>query len=163
MQRAAVVNLREGANWSFIEIANHLGRSLRTVKYIWTKYLADGDYKKAKRRRHHRITTPEEDDRIYRLSAENPSMTSKAIVDELNLLATSSTVRRRLINVDLKSHIMARKECLLPRHIDERLQYAYGHIFREEEFWRKVIFVDEKYWDISKSCRRRIRRHTSTR
>ena len=91
------------------------------------KYTRDGDHKKAKRRLHNRVTTPEEDRRIIEYLQNNPSATSRAIVDDLNLTATSSTIRRRLIKDDLRNQVIAAKETLNPRYINSGLQFALDH------------------------------------
>ena len=44
-----------------------------------------------------------------------------------NVMASSSTVKRRLIDAELNERISRRKRLLLPRHKQQHLQWAKDH------------------------------------
>ena len=53
-------------------------------------------------------------------------------------MASSSTVKRRLIDAGLNGRISRRKPLLLPRH-KQRLQWAKDHRDWTEDKWKKVV------------------------
>ena len=63
--------------------------------------------------------------------------------EEDNVMASSCTVKRRLIDAGLNSRISRRQPLLLPRHKQQRLQWAKEHRDWTEDMWTKVVWSDE--------------------
>jgi len=70
----------------------------------------------------------------------------------------TSTVNRRLIEAGLKSQIAAVKDILTDEHRAGRLAFARPYVNHPIDFWRRVIFTDEKSWSSSSHGRVRVRR-----
>ena len=56
-----------------------------------------------------------------------------------NVIASLSTVKRRLIDAGLNSKISRRKPLLLPRHKQQHLQWAKDHRDWTEDMRKKVV------------------------
>ena len=77
-------------------------------------------------------------------------------------MASSSTVKRRLIDAGLNGRISRRKPLLLPRHKQQRLQWAKDHRDWTEDMWKKVVWSDESKFNLFHSdVRTYIRRRLS--
>ena len=70
----------------------------------------------------------------------------------------TSTVNRRLKELGLKSNIAAVKDILTDEHRAGRLAFARRYVHQPVEFWRRVIFTDEKSWSSASHGRVRVRR-----
>ena len=53
-------------------------------------------------------------------------------------------IRRRLADNDIHHHRPAKKEHLSPRHKEQRVAFARAYIDKDDEWWRRVVFSDEK-------------------
>ena len=63
-------------------------------------------------------------------------------------MASSSTVKRRLIDAGLNGRISRRKPLLLPRHKQQHLQWAKDHRDWTEDMWKKVVWYDESKFNL---------------
>ena len=70
----------------------------------------------------------------------------------------NSTINRRLKELGLKSNIAAVKDILTDEHRAGRLAFAQRYVHQPVEFWRRVIFTDEKSWSSASHGRVRVRR-----
>ena len=63
-------------------------------------------------------------------------------------MASSSTVKRRPINVGLNDRISRRKPLLLPRLKQQRLQWAKEHKDWTENMWKKVVWFNKSKFNL---------------
>ena len=73
------------------------------VQYIWKKYETHGTVTNYSGKGRKRDTTSRDDTRIVRMVKQNPKLSSRNIVELMNLNVSSRTVRRRLKESELKS------------------------------------------------------------
>lgn len=78
----------------------------------------------------------------------------KAGIDNAHI----STINRRLIEAGIKSNIAAVKDILTDDHRAGRLAFARRYVNQPIDFWRRVIFTDEKSWSSTSHGRVRVRR-----
>ena len=65
-----------------------------------------------------------------------------------NVMASLSTVKRRLIDAGLNGKISRRKPLLLPRHKQQSLQWAKDHRDWTEDMRKKVVWSDESKFNL---------------
>ena len=65
-----------------------------------------------------------------------------------NVMASLSTVKRRLIDAGLNGKISRRKPLLLPRHKQQRLQWAKDHRDWTEDMRKKVVWSNESKFNL---------------
>ena len=63
-------------------------------------------------------------------------------------MASSGTVKRRLIDAGLNGRILIKKPLLLPRHKQQCLQWAKDHRDWTEDMWKKIVWSDESNFNI---------------
>ena len=63
-------------------------------------------------------------------------------------MASSSTVKRGLIDAGLNGRILRRKPLLLPRHKQQRLQWAKDHRDWTEDIRKKVVWSDKSKFNL---------------
>ena len=63
-------------------------------------------------------------------------------------MASSSAMKRRLIDARLNGRILRRKPLLLPRHKQQRLQWIKEHRDWTEDMWSKVVWSDESKFNL---------------
>jgi hypothetical protein len=63
----------------------------------------------------------------------------------------------------LQSRIAAIKDILTPEHRAGRLHFARRYVDYPVEFWRWVLFTDEKSWSSAAHGQIRVRRHQNER
>ncbi|KAG8224036.1 hypothetical protein J437_LFUL001113 [Ladona fulva] len=110
-----------------------------------------------------RATTAEEDERLVRYITENPFTPATVARMETNFPATSRTARSRLSEANLHPRRAAVKEILNPAHREARIAFANAHAEHGEEFWRQIIFSDEKTFSSSSSGPVLVYRPNNTR
>ncbi|KAH9360292.1 hypothetical protein HPB48_005744 [Haemaphysalis longicornis] len=91
------------------------------------------------------------------------SLTSKQIKCELDLSASTKTVRRRLHDVRLRNCVPARKPKLSEANKLARLLFAEDHATWTAEDWSCVLFTDESTFSSRWDQRQRIWRAVNTR
>ena len=91
-----------------------------------------------------RTTTEEEDVEIVNEIKTNPKQTAVAIKQALGLNCHRITIGRRLSQAGYHHHIPAIKPDLKVCHKEERMRFALEYIIKDNEFWKNVIYSDEK-------------------
>jgi hypothetical protein len=109
--------------------------------------------------RRKRATTPREDRIIVRNQLRNPAATPKEV--RQNLYVCLETVRRRLDQFGLHCRVMRKKPLLTQKNMRRRRSYAAEFI--NFQSWDKVVFSDEKKWNLRGSDGRHyVRRRDCT-
>ena len=63
-------------------------------------------------------------------------------------MASSRTVKRRVIDARLNGRISRRKPLLLPRHKQQHLQWAKDHMDWTEDMWKKALWSDKSKFSL---------------
>ena len=100
--RNLVISDRQNSN-TFRIIPDKYATSVGAVQYIWKKYETHGTVTNYSGKDQKRDTTSRDDTRIVRMVKQNPKLSSRNIVESMNLNVSSRTVRRRLKEFGLKS------------------------------------------------------------
>jgi len=94
-----------------------------------------------------RITSPQIDRRIVRLSKKAPFMTAPAIKKELDINISSRTVQRRLVEKGLHGRISRVVPALSLKNIKDRLNFARQYVSwngqEGSKNWRNILWSDE--------------------
>lgn len=132
--------------WSDSEIAEALGLHSRTVRrwqLRWNHENSIGD--KYENCRGLRACTEDDDLDILLCSHEMPTRTAAEIHQILGLPISVKTIQRRLKEGGLHSCIARKKELLLDRDIERRLDW--GERMDGFQFWNSTYFTDESpFW-----------------
>lgn len=88
-----------------------------------------------------RKTSARFDQRLVRLSKNNPFMSSSSLKNELCASVTSRTIRNRLQEVGLMGRSPRRVPLLSKKNIQKRLEFARRHLCRKN--WNNVLWSDE--------------------
>ena len=139
-------------------IAEKLNIDLRTVSRWINRNEKEGNVKSKKKAHRGKCTTSEEDLQILEYVRNNPLTTTTDIRQKLQLKCSATTITRRLKSNNIKHYIPAVKPALNNHHKEQRLGFALQYIAHDEEFWRKVIFTDEKTFSTSDQRKRHVYR-----
>ncbi|KAH9373102.1 hypothetical protein HPB48_003948 [Haemaphysalis longicornis] len=145
------------------DIAKATGRPLCTVNRILQAFRDQGRIKNLPRGRRPRATTSEQDMLIVAVTALKPSLTSKQIKCELDLSASTKTVRRRFYDVRLRNCVSARKPTLSEANKLARLLFPDDHTTWTAEDWSCVLFTNDSTFSSRLDQRQRIWRAVNTR
>ncbi len=111
-----------------------------------------------------RVTTPAEDRTIVEAAEGGVALRHAAdLKQQLQLAASTTTIRRRLREAGLRSRVAAKKELLTPAHRAARLHFAQEYAEKGLDFWSRVVFSDEKTFRSSDQGRVRVWRRENTR
>lgn len=105
---------------SQINIAKQLNINKSIVSRLISKYKATGKVEEPNTGGRPRKTTERTDQRIARLVKKTPFILSKNIVYQLKLNISSSTVRKRLLEKNLRSFMPSKKPMLTKKHLKKR-------------------------------------------
>lgn len=83
---------------------------------------------------------------------------TSTIAEIAGVQISARTASRRLNSMGIKSRIAAVKDTLTDEHRRHRFNYAMLYRYHPVEFWRSVIFTDEKSWSSTSHGRSRDRR-----
>ncbi|KAG8239152.1 hypothetical protein J437_LFUL018036 [Ladona fulva] len=144
------------------EIARRMGVAATTISRLETKWETEHTVAREDIQGRPRSTTADQDDRLLEFVRENPFCSSNEARMECNFPVTRRTARRRICAAGLQSRRAAIKEVLTESHRAACLAFAQTYL-RKEDFWRKVIFSDEKTFSSTSSRPVRVYRPPNTR
>lgn len=113
-----------------------------------------------------RKTTPSTDRFISRLVKKSPFKSSvdvQNVLQDSGVMVSSSTVRRRLLESDLKAHAPAHKPKLTAVMKKKRLLFAKKYRNWTAEQWRSVMWSDESSFQQYSSKKQYVRRPSGQR
>lgn len=139
-----------------IDIANVYGIKRQTVYAINKKLKTYGTVDDRPRSGRPRHTTRRQDSQIFISSVRSPKKTPKLIKENLNLDVSARTVRRRMNERGLKPHIAATVSYLSDINRRKRLAFAKKMSLRPKFWWKRVIWSDEKKFELLHAKRRVI-------
>ncbi|CAH2092976.1 unnamed protein product [Euphydryas editha] len=139
-----IIKKLHSENYSMVKIAKIINRSHRVVR----NFLKDPEnYGKKKRTGRPKATTPRERRSILRV-ASNSALTARQIAAEAGVSTNLRNVQRIIHDCEyLERKKLQRKPPLSDKHKLVRLQFAKDHVQWKKK-WRKVIFTDEKKFNL---------------
>ena len=141
--RSSIINLHK-SNVAIGDIARQLAID-RTTVYRWIRrYRERENVNVMKRTGRPRCTTAAEDNEIVEAARSTPLTTAVAIKRQYALPLNAQTVRNRLHEAGIYHHIPAKKPFITRTHETGRLCFALQFYPIADDFWKKVIFCDEK-------------------
>lgn len=90
-----------------------------------------------------RATTTHTDRQLVRMVKTDPQITSRKLKEVLDLPIAPSTIRKRLIEAELRARIPRKVPLLTARNIRKRLSFAKIHVNWPLEKWRNILWTDE--------------------
>lgn len=135
---------RYSAGQTISEISRALGITRKTVKIWLRRYEEEGHVKTRPRPGRPRVTSPEDDRTLLEAANMNPQTTAVTLTREVEIRCHVVTTRRRLREGGLRCHVPAMKEQLTEDNSVARLRFAERYVHENVDFWRSVIFSDEK-------------------
>lgn len=102
-----------------------------------------------------RKTSARVDQRILREVKKNPEITAREIKETLSLTVSTKTIKRRIKDTGLKSHLKLKKPLISKKNKVKRLEFAKKYINKPAEFWESVVWSDESKFEIFGSKRRK--------
>jgi transposase len=144
-ERAAIVTLHQ-AGWTGKDIAELLKCNEHSVS-LWLNRFEDENSlsNHARSGRPHSLDK-EASHSIIQFSGEHHTAEPKDIRRELQLPASSRTVRRELNAAGLFSHIQASEHHFTEFDLQRRLAFANEYIHHNEAWWSRVFFSDETHF-----------------
>lgn len=133
---------RNGATTA--EIAKEFNVSIRTVQ----RAIAKPQAKERKRGRPAKLSRNDQRNLLRKLR-EKPLQSSKELISSTKISASVRTVQRFMKSKSLRYSPCRKVQLLLPRHKEKRLEFARSHVSWNQETWNRVIFSDEKKWNVS--------------
>ena len=128
-------------------IAAQFGVSKSTVAYIFRKFSVSGNVMVAQKSGRPKVTTPNDDKTIVKLSKQDPRKDVEQLTAEINerfgVICSNSTTRRRLKDANLLGRRPSKKPFVSTKNRKARLGFAKKHITWTKEQWAKVLWSDE--------------------
>ena len=142
-RRSMMVGLRE-AGHSISEVARQMGVSRATAQLWLHRFEREGHVKTRPRSGRPRVLSAEQDDRIVEEIRACPKSSATELTRQLDLPCHPCTTRRHIKEGGIDCYVPAVKETLTEVNREGRLRFAQENIHHGIDFWRKVIFTDEK-------------------
>ena len=125
-------------------VAAQLGCDQKTVRNWWQRFLDEGNVKCKDRSGAPKKTDARQDRELVRQARLHPFTPVRTLRNEMGLVVSLSTVKRRLTHAGLHGCIAAKKDKLTEAQKLSRYNFAREHLNWTVEQWRQVAFTDEK-------------------
>ena len=125
------------------EIACETGITRTTITDFLARLKDHGTPNKLSYPGHPRITTAAQDKCIIAASEANTHIPFAQLSNIVNILASLSTMRRRLHEDNISKWRAVKRVLLTEQHAAKRLQWAREHQHKTREDWAKVNWLDE--------------------
>lgn len=126
------------------KIAEQTGFAQSPVYRWMERWQTEGSLETRPRSGRPRVLTGEVQEHLVRVTQETPFMSSVQLTRHLELRCHPRTVRRTLHLNSIHAFVPAAREKLTQTHKESRLGFALEYLPYDEEFWKSVIFTDEK-------------------
>ena len=144
-------------------IAEKLKLNPKTVSLWIKRHEEEGNLNCKERGHKEKCTTRTEDEKILEYVKNNPMTTTVEIRRKLKINCSAQTILRRMKENKINHYTPAIKPALSINNKEQRLGFALQYISEDNEFWRKVIFTDEKTFSTSDQTQKHVYRLKNTR
>src|SRR5690349_20664881 len=114
--------------WTGRDIAREIRCSENTVSLWWSRWKETRSLEDSERSGHPRCTTDATDQLIGLHTWEHDDQPARVVLRELGLRVNWRTVRRRMNEIDLRSHVKHFEEELTDEHRRKRVQWAEDYL-----------------------------------
>lgn len=156
-----ITKLEDG--WSLAAVANHFNISKSTAYRINRRWIQDQTLNRKEGSGRPKISTADEDRALLLELEQNPFLNAKEARILSRFPGRKTTTWQRLQDYPLKCRMAANKTNLTAEQRQARLIFALNHINREQNFWDRVIFTDEKIFQSSKKGKIKVYRPNNAR
>lgn len=136
-----------GPKLNIQKTANQIKKSEHFVRYWVEQWKREKNVNDQPNEQPNRASTSREDKRVVDFVDKNPGLTLSQSVERLSrrgIHVSRSTLRRRLIEKDVRYRPVIKKPLLTQKHIEKRMQWATENLTTD---WSKVIYTDESsFW-----------------
>jgi transposase len=151
VERGKIIGFYESGQ-SYKQISDNIGCNKSTVCRIVKRFLSEGEITKRKRSGRPKLLSEKEEAFLAKRSLRDPKKTLHLLTEEVNqyrkFRVSKTTVRRALIDQDLKGRVAARKPLLRTQNVKKRLDYAIKHKNWSVAKWRRVLLTDESKFEL---------------
>lgn len=149
-KRAKVIALKEHTSMTIRDIATAVGVGKSSVSRIVRTFQDSGSLSPRRKGKcgRKRKTTPRTDKILIRNSKQHPKKTSTDLRRDLldyGVDVSTSTVRKRLLDVGRKARKPRKKQLLTQKMMKKRFVWAKKYKSWTVEDWKKVVFSDETH------------------
>ena len=162
-KHALILTLRENTKKTYREISKIVGFSISTISRIMKMKKETGSITSKRNGNcgRKRKTTPRDDAYLIWESVKDSRKISDAIkttLGEKGIEISSSTVRRRLLEIGRKAYRPVKKQLLTKTMKTKRYKLGLKYKNWTKEDWRRVIFSDETYMFVQSQRSQQVRR-----
>lgn len=131
--------------WSIRAVARDFGVNKSTIlKIKRRRWEQERTLSRREGSGRHKISNEIEDGNLVDYARGNPFKTAKDAMARTNFSKLHTTACRRIRKTELRNRAAAKKMLLTVRHKQARFLLALNHINRDREFWKRVVFSEEK-------------------
>lgn len=156
-----VARIQDG--WSIRSIAQLYGRNKSTIQEIKKRWQQEGSFDRREGSGGPRISSLEEDALFLGHLRDNPFQMVRQAMNATGFPGSRPTASRRVNKSELRNRVAAKKIKLTEERKQSRLLFALNYIYREPQFWNRVIFTDEKTFQSTYNGSIRVYRPDRTR
>lgn len=95
-----------------------------------------------------RSLTPSDRRRLFALSRRNPTKSARVLARLAGISCSSRTIQRELRKKDFVRVRVKKMPQVTPQVAVKRIAFAKEHLPKGGQFWSRVIFSDEKKWNL---------------
>lgn len=156
-----IARIEEG--WSIRSLADFTRRTKNTISRVKQRWIQERSLKRKVGTGPARISVPEQDDAFLGYLRANPFETARNAVIDTGFPGSQPTASRRVKESDLKNRVAAKKMLLTEERKQSRLLFGLNYTNRDQQFWNRVVFTDEKIFQSTYNGQIRVYRPANSR
>lgn len=161
LKARVITKLEDG--WSLAAVADHFNIGRATVFRINKRWRQDQSLERKVGSGRPKISTAEEDQALLQELLANPFQNAREARVLSGFPGGKTTTWRRIQDSPLKFRIAANKTSLTPEQRQSRVIFSLNYVNRDQNFWDRVVFSDEKIFQSCKKGKLGVYRPENTR
>lgn len=162
IEKAQIVSRIEDG-WTIRAVAQLYNRNKKTILKIKQRWEQEDSLKRKAGSGRPKLSNPEQDTAFLGYLRENPFATARDAVIGTGFPGSQPTASRRVKESELKNRPAARKMLLTVERRQSRVIFATNYVYRNPQFWDRVVFTDEKTFQSTYNGQIRVYRPDNTR
>jgi hypothetical protein len=158
---AIIVKLEEG--WSIRRLTTHLDLNASTVARLKKRWEQDGTLRRKVGSGGRKISNNAQDVALVNFLRKHPFESAANAAYATNFLRSRPMACRRTKTSDLKDCASARKALLSNECKQSRVVFALNYVYGDPDFWKRIVFTDEKTFKSGNDGRIRVYRPPNSR
>lgn len=156
-----IAKLEEGQ--SIRSVARHFHHDKSTILRIKKRWEQEHTTQRKIGSGRKRISTPDQDNELINRLRQDPFASGVQAASHIDFPGSQPTVSRRVKESELRNAASAKKTILSAQQKQGRIIFCLNYVYRPLEFWKQVIFSDEKIFQSSNDGRIRVYRPRNCR